>query len=107
MDADTPIACTLSAVDYQRRLRAIRRVGFEAFLSADERPDGATLRFRNSEEVRQQLDSIVEAERACCPFLSLTVDDAGGELVIGVTAPSEAQPVVRDLILSFRGEERP
>lgn len=104
MDKDMPIACTLSAVDYQRRLRAIRRVGFDAFLSADERPDGATLRFRNSPETRQELHEIVEAERACCPFLSLAVDDAGGHLVVGVTAPLEAQPVVRDLIDSFRGE---
>jgi hypothetical protein len=104
MDTDMPIACTLSAVDYQRRLRAIRRVGFDAFVYADERPDGVTLRFRNSPETRQQLDEIVEAERACCPFLSLTVDDAGGQLTVGVTAPPEAQPVVRDLIDSFRAE---
>jgi hypothetical protein len=104
MDADMPIACSLSAVDYRQRLRAIRRIGFEAFLSAGERPDGATLRFRNSPETRQQLDTIVEAERACCPFLSLTVDDADGQLLVGVTAPPEAQPVVRDLIDSFRGE---
>jgi hypothetical protein len=104
VEADMPIACTLSAVDYQRRLRAIRRVGFEAFVSADERPDGATLRFRNSPETRQQLDEIVAAERACCPFLSLTVDDAGDQLIVGVTAPPEARPVVSDLIDSFRAE---
>jgi hypothetical protein len=104
VEADMPIACTLGAVDYQRRLRAIRRVGFDAFVSADERPDGATLRFRNSPETRRQLDEIVAAERACCPFLSLTVDDAGDRLTVGVTAPPEAQPVVSDLIDSFRAE---
>jgi hypothetical protein len=104
LEPDLPIACTLRAVDYQRRLRAVRRVGFAALVSADERPDGATLRFRNSPETRRQLDEIIAAERACCPFLSLTVDEAGGQLTVEVTAPPEARPVVNDLIDSFRGE---
>jgi hypothetical protein len=104
MNADMPIACSLSAVDYRQRLRAIPRIGFEAFLAAEEGPNGATLRFRDSPETRQQLTLIVEAEHECCPFLSLTVDNVDGRLVVGVTAPPEAQPVVRDLIDSFRGE---
>ena len=100
MDEPT-IACSLGAEDYQKRLSSIRKVG--AFLEVDARPDGAVLSFRDSEQVRAELASIVEAEAACCSFLELSVHSRGDRLILTILPPPEAMPVVRDLTASFRG----
>jgi MerR family copper efflux transcriptional regulator len=105
MTEQTPIACSLTADDYRGRLETIRRVGREAFLGMTEIADGIGLRFRNSSQTSSDLLTIVDAEASCCPFLSIRVDEAGNELMVTVTAPPEAAPVVADLVRSFRGIE--
>ena len=64
------IACSLGAEDYRNRLSAIRKVGEEAFLDMEARPDGAMLSFRDSGQVRAELSSIVEAEPHAAPSSS-------------------------------------
>src|SRR5688572_19784767 len=105
MNEQTPIACSLSADDYRKRLESIRRVGRKALLAIGEEADGIRLSFRDSPEIRSELQSIVEAEASCCPFLSIGVEDDVGEVVVTVTAPPEAAPVISDLVRSFRGVE--
>ncbi|MGH2596171.1 MAG: hypothetical protein ACRDH7_09430 [Actinomycetota bacterium] len=102
MDEPT-IACSLGVEDYWKRLSSIRKVGEVAFLEMEARPDGAVLSFRDSEQVRAELASIVEAEAACCSFLELSVHSQGDRLILTVLSPLEAMPVVRDLTASFRG----
>ena len=74
-----------------------------AFLDVEARPEGAVLSFRNSEEVRAELSSIVDAEAACCSFLELSVHSEGERLTLAIAAPPDAMPVVRDLTASFQG----
>jgi hypothetical protein len=105
MDEQTPIACSLTADDYRRRLESIRKVGHESLLSVNESAAGIALRFRNSHGTRSDLRTIVDAEASCCPFLSLRVDETADELILTVTAPPEAAPVVADLVRSFQGIE--
>jgi hypothetical protein len=102
MDEPT-IACSLGAEDYRERLSWIRKLGEVAFLDVEARPDGAVLSFRNSEEVRAELSSIVDAEAACCSFLELSVHSEGERLILVIAAPLDAMPVVRDLTASFQG----
>lgn len=102
MDEST-IACSLGAEDYRERLSSIRKLGEVAFLDVEPRPDGAVLSFRNSEEVRAELSSIVDAEAACCSFLELSVQPDGERLTLAISAPPDAMPVVRDLTASFQG----
>jgi hypothetical protein len=99
------IACSLGAEDYRQRLSAIRKLGEVALLDVEAKPDGALLSFRNSEHVRDELTSIVEAEAACCAFLELSVDADGERLILAISAPPEAMPVVKDLTASFQGME--
>jgi hypothetical protein len=68
MDEPT-IACSLGAEDYRKRLSSIRALGDVAFLDVEARPDGAVLSFRDSDQVRAELSTIVQAEAACCSFL--------------------------------------
>jgi hypothetical protein len=67
MDDRSPIACSLSAADYQLRLAALREIGNQGLLAAEDRADGATLLFRNSVEIHEKLAAIVRAESECCP----------------------------------------
>ena len=102
MDEPT-IACSLDAEDYRKRLASIRKVGEAAFLEAETRPDGAVLTFRDSEQLRAELSSIVGAEAACCSFLELSVRSEGDRSILTILSPPEAMPVVRDVTASFRG----
>jgi hypothetical protein len=103
MNDRASIACSLSADDYQLRLAAIREIGDQAMLAAEDRPDGATLSFRNSREVHEKLAAIVRAESECCPFLVLVIDESRDRLALAVTAPPEALSIVHDLVRSFQG----
>jgi len=105
MNGPAPIACSLSADDYQLRLAAIRELGGQALVAAEDRPDGAMLSFKNSGEVREKLVAIVRAESECCPFLVLDIDESHDRLALAVTAPREVLPIVRDLVRSLLGGE--
>ena len=105
MNDPTPIACSLSADDHRLRLAAIRELGGQALLAAEDRPDGVILSFRGSAEVHEKLVAIVRAESKCCPFLVLEVIESQERLALAVTAPPDALPIVRDLVRSFRGGE--
>jgi hypothetical protein len=97
------ITCSLDPQDYQRRLEAIRELGEAALLDVETRRDRVMLRFRDSDEVRDRLASIVQAEAACCSFLELTVGSDAQGLTLEISAPSDAMPVVQDLTASFQG----
>jgi hypothetical protein len=104
------IACSLGAEDYRKRLSSIRALGEVAFLDAEARPDGAVLSFRDSEHVRAELEAIVEAEATCCSFLDLSLRSEADRLILTISSPPDAMPVVRDLTASFGGgrvTERP
>jgi hypothetical protein len=98
-------ACKLDAKSYQERLSLIAEVGGAALLEARETAAGTVLSFTNAREVREQLEAIVAAESKCCPFLALSIHDEANELSLTITAPAEAQPVVRELVDSFVGRK--
>jgi hypothetical protein len=104
MDEPT-IACSLDAEDYRKRLSSIRALGEVAFLDEEARPDGAVLSFRDSDQVRAELSSIVEAEAACCSFLELSVRSEADRLILTISSPFDGMAVVRDLTASFRGSQ--
>jgi hypothetical protein len=76
-----------------------------AFLGMEATRDGAVLSFRNSQHVQAELSSIVDAEAACCSFLDLSVHSDAERLILTISSPPDAMPVVRDLTLSFQGAQ--
>jgi hypothetical protein len=98
-----PIACSLSAAEYRERLAAISRVGGSSLIDVEERTHQTVLHFRYSTKTRDELQSIVAQEAACCAFLDLSLGTSNEELVLRVAAPEEARPIVDDLVRSFRG----
>ena len=97
---------TVAAAVIDRHPSVVRiEMGEVAFLDIEARPDGAVLSFRNSEKVQAELTSILDAEAVCCSFLDLSVHPDGERLILVISAPPDAMPVVRDLTASFQGEQ--
>jgi hypothetical protein len=103
MTADKPIACSLAPDDLQRRLAAIAAIGASKLIAREAEGDRHLLRFRAGTETRRQLEEIVAAEAKCCSFLDLALEDRGGELVLTIAAPPDAQPIADELASAFAG----
>ena len=43
------------------------------------------------------IDRLIEAESRCCPFLRFELDTGGDELVLAVSGPEDARPVIEAL----------
>jgi hypothetical protein len=96
-----PIACSLRAGDLEQRLAAIAKIGAESLAGHETEGSRHLLRFRSDATTRRRLEEIVAAEAQCCSFLDLTLEDCGGELVLSVEAPQDAQAVADDLAATF------
>ena len=98
MDPDAPIACSLSGDELPERLAELSAIGMEALLSV--RPDGA-LSFRADAATRASLEAVIAAESQCCSFLKFDLRERAGELVLTISAPEGAEPLVIDLVRAF------
>jgi hypothetical protein len=103
MTSDTLMACSLGAGELKQRLAAIAETGASSLIARDIEGDRRLLRFRASEGTRRQLDGIVAAEAECCSFLDLSLSEQGGELVLSIAGPRDAQAVVDALADAFGG----
>ena len=93
----TPIACSLNASDYRRRADDIREIARRALRITRPIDGGVQLTFADAGGAHARLEALVAAEAACCPFLTLDLRRSGDELVLDVTGPEEAQPVIAEV----------
>lgn len=96
-----PIACTLTAEERPGRVAELRAIGQRALLTADVAAGQAVLRFAPSAETRERLEAIVAGEARCCAFLSMTLTDSDDAVVLTITAPDGAEPVLAELVAAF------
>jgi MerR family copper efflux transcriptional regulator len=97
MHESIPLACSLTAGD-----QAGRRLEFDAILgrgllAREMTPRGIRLRFRASPGLRQDLVDLTHREKECCPFFDFRIEANGDELLLDVSAPPEARPVIEQL----------
>jgi hypothetical protein len=92
-----PIACTLSAADYATRTEEIAELARHALRSREPIPDGARLTFDPGSDTERRLREIVAAEARCCAFLRMDLRAADDALVLDVTGPAEAAPIIAEL----------
>ena len=90
--------CTLSWVDQKRRLeewRALRRDGL-----LRETREGLvwTSLWRPSEEIRARLEALIEAEKACCSFITFELNDADGVVRLRTLFPQSAEGMAEAFI---------
>jgi hypothetical protein len=102
MPAQLPIACSLSAAALSRRLAEMQDLGRCALLGVERTTTTAVLRFRPGREAHERLTAIVAAEADCCAFLDMTVSQSHDDaLVLSVSAPPDAAPVLDELVAAF------
>ena len=104
MTAELPIACSLSATELPARLAEMADLGRAALLEARTEGGRAVLRFAAGSGVRERVGRIVAAESECCAFLAMQVSEARDEIVLSITAPEGAEPVLDELVNAFRGQ---
>lgn len=91
-----PIACTLSPDEYRQRADEIDALARDALVSREPIHGGARLTFAD-DGLRPRLEDLVARETECCPFLTMELSSADGSLILDVTGPPEARPVVDQL----------
>lgn len=101
MTDPSPSACSLRPGDLQRRLSEIAGLAADALIAHDADGDRHLLRFHASQETRQRLETIVEAESQCCPFLDLSLEERDESLTLSISSPPDAQPVAELLAGAF------
>jgi MerR family transcriptional regulator, copper efflux regulator len=99
-----PLACSLAPGDLAGRIDRIAALGRRS-LEVAQRTDegGAILTFKSDAGTRGELAEIVAAETRCCPFLELTVREGERAVVLEVAGPTDAAPVVDELVEAFAG----
>jgi hypothetical protein len=94
---DAPIACTLTPGEYRSRTRDLSDLARRALLTREPIDGGERLTFTDSPAVERELAAAVAAEASCCSFLTMRLDRRAAGLVLDVSGPADAQPVIAEL----------
>jgi MerR family copper efflux transcriptional regulator len=88
------LACSLSATEGAARAARWRALLDTHLLSRTATSLGQRLAFSSDAAVAAELDALVAAERDCCPFLTLNVERLGEALILDISGPPDAAPIV-------------
>jgi hypothetical protein len=103
---DDPIACSLTVAERSERSERSERAERERWIAElgarwlrfrEPLPDGVRLVFALDPVPEREVRALVAAEAQCCPFLGFRLGQAGDALVLEVTGPKEAQPIIDEL----------
>lgn len=90
---DAPIACTLAAVDVDKRISDLL-TAFDHLVDSERFPGGFRWTFRSAPGIEALVRDLAEREHHCCPFLTLTVSSTQDTVIWEARASGEAAPVV-------------
>jgi hypothetical protein len=91
---NTPIACTLTATAITDRIALIDALAADGLRGRARIDGGVRVRLRDTPEIERRTRALVAAEAACCPFLEFALARRDGDLLLDVTGPADAQPVI-------------
>jgi hypothetical protein len=92
--SDLPIACTLSPDGVTARLALIDALAADGLLDRTATESGIRVRLRDTPDIEQRTRDLVAAESACCAFLDFELGRENGELVLDISGPEAARPVI-------------
>jgi MerR family transcriptional regulator, copper efflux regulator len=92
-----PIACSLSAEDRAGRDGEFAAILGRGLLAREDTVSGIRLRFRRSPSLEEDLADLTRREKECCPFLDFRIEASGDELLLEVSTPPDARPIVEQL----------
>jgi hypothetical protein len=91
---ELPIACTLSPDSMAARLALIGALAVDGLLDRRRTPRGLRVRLRDSPDIERRTRELVAAESACCAFLDFALSRDNGDLVLDISGPVAARPVI-------------
>lgn len=91
---DLPIACTLTPDGLSARLALIEALAADGVIDSRRTETGLRVRLRDTPRIEQRTRELIAAESRCCAFLDFTLGRDGGDLVLDITGPDEAGPVL-------------
>jgi hypothetical protein len=91
---DVPIACTLSPDGMTARLALIDALAADGLLDRTPTVSGVRVRLRGTPDIERRTRELVAAESACCAFLDFRLGREDGDLVLDITGPQNARPVI-------------
>lgn len=94
---DQTIACTLTAAAFRDRAAELSALAAGALRHRRPLPGGERLTFAGDPATERDLRAAVAAERKCCAFLDLHLRREGGHVILDVTGPDAAQPLIAEL----------
>lgn len=86
--------CTLAPNDLIAHLAEIDALAADGLLERTPTHDGVRVRLRDAPEIERRTRAIVAAESDCCAFLDFRLGRGAGELVLDITGPAEARPLI-------------
>jgi len=92
--SDRPIACTLTADGMTARLALIDALAGDGLLDRTPTETGLRVRLRDTPEVEQRTRELIAAESACCAFLDFDLHRDGTALILEISGPRDARPVI-------------
>lgn len=82
MEKEIPIACSLTDAELQNRRKTVLRKAARSLIDFTELENGFSYRFPANDEVFQDLATVINLERKCCPFLNFKLTtEAGSDFV--------------------------
>ena len=91
---DLPIACTLTPEGVTDRLALIEALAADGLLDRSATDAGLRLRLRDTAEIERRTRELVAAESKCCAFLDFDLRREEGNLVLDISGPDDARPVI-------------
>jgi hypothetical protein len=92
--SDLPIACSLNPDDKTARRALIDELAADGLIDRTPTAAGLRLRLRDTPQIEQRTRELIAAESVCCAFLDFRLDRDDGDLVLDVTGPPDARPVI-------------
>ena|ERR1700754_2367778 len=89
-----PIACTLSPDGMTARLALIDALAADGLLDRTATDAGMRVLLRDTPDIERRIRELVAAESACCAFLDFRFGRDGGDLVLDISGPAAARPVI-------------
>lgn len=103
-EPDMAVACALTDAQLRERRAEVRKELASATVETRELPEGYVMRFSPAPALVERLARFVEFERACCPFLTFTLEVQAnqGPVTLTLTGPTGTKAFLRSEVEGSR-----
>jgi hypothetical protein len=91
---DLPNACTLTSDAMTDQLAFIEELSRDGLIARTPTDSGLRVRLRDSNDIERRTRELIAAESSCCSFLTFDLQRVDGELVLQISGPDDARPVI-------------